>query len=347
MALKIGLVVRTEFLRLVLRQLLRREVGVDVVGEVDCLNAAIGLRDAEWMVIEKVLYDEDPENQLPLCSRVSNQIVLIVDGAETVASNSLISKDIILIPAGTSELKLDPSALSMRLNATLKSLQKNDQQVIIHSKPIKSVELVSTISLRKATLTQRPTIIGIAVSTGGPDALQELFLALKAPLCPIIVALHIPKEHTSGLAHHLTNISGHSIIVTEAGPLPPRGVILLQGGTDYGVVANTDGFSLQRVRGGTSSFHPNANILLTSMAKLNQPSVGIILTGMGDDGSEGVKAFAAQGFPVFAQRPSSCAVAGMPSAAIATGAVSYIATPSEIGIRINDLFLQSEPTQNI
>jgi two-component system chemotaxis response regulator CheB len=117
---------------------------------------------------------------------------------------------------------------------------------------------------------------------------------------------------------------------------------LLPGGIDHGVVATADGLSLRPVRGGASNFHPNGDILLTSMADLDRLVVGVILTGMGNDGCEGAKALKARGYPVLVQRPASCIVAGMPSAAIAAGTVSETASPEGIALRLNDWFALPE-----
>ena len=69
MALRIALVVRTEFLRLVLRQLLRRQVGVEIVGEAAELAAALRLSDVTQLIVERALCDSEPEAFATLCRR--------------------------------------------------------------------------------------------------------------------------------------------------------------------------------------------------------------------------------------------------------------------------------------
>jgi two-component system chemotaxis response regulator CheB len=169
-----------------------------------------------------------------------------------------------------------------------------------------------------------------------------LLKALDPPVCPVVIALHSPKEHADSLAQHLGTVSGHRVLVGAAGPLPPSGIILLPGGIDHGVVATAEGLSLRWVRGGASNFHPNGDILLSSMAELDRPVVGVILTGMGNDGCEGAKSLKAHGYPVLAQSPASCIVAGMPSAAIAAGAISETAPPEAIAMRLNIWFALPE-----
>jgi two-component system chemotaxis response regulator CheB len=162
--------------------------------------------------------------------------------------------------------------------------------------------------------------------------------ALQRPICPIVIALHIPAEHCSGLARHLAAVTGHEVTVGEAGPLPARGVVLLQGGMDHLVCVRNGSLWLRRAPAGGSVFHPNGDILLSSGAQLDRAVVGVVLTGMGNDGCKGAVVLAARGCSVLAQTPSSCAVPGMPAAAIAAGAVREIAQPAAIACRLNEWF---------
>jgi two-component system chemotaxis response regulator CheB len=329
MALRIGLVIGTEFLRLVLRQLLRRQVGVEIVGEVADLAAVGSLSASEWLIVEGGLSASG--SLADLCRERPGRVILVGEGADVALPPGLLPGDAILIPAGNASAKFDPSALSVRLGNLLTTLH-SAAPLARPAKPKPAENVSETMKAR------RPALVGISASTGGPEALQTLFTALRPPVCPVVVALHIPREHTEGLARHLADVSGHSVSVGETGLLPERGIVLLQGGADYAVVQTADGLALRRVTTTASSFHPNGDVLLGSMATLNRAVIGLVLTGMGNDGSEGVRALADKGLPVFAQRPSSCAIPGMPSAAIATGGVSEIAPLAGIAARLNDLF---------
>jgi two-component system chemotaxis response regulator CheB len=146
----------------------------------------------------------------------------------------------------------------------------------------------------------RPELILIAASTGGPEALQELLGTLRPPPCPIVIALHIPAEHCGGLACHLAVATGHRVTVGEAGLLPDMGVVLLQGGMDHLVVVRSEGLWLRRAPATGSVFHPNGDSLLTGGANLDRAVVGVVLTGMGNDGCAGAVALAGRGYPVLA-----------------------------------------------
>jgi len=332
MALRIALVVQTEFLRLVLRQLLRRQVGTEIIAEAADLGAAGALPAVGCLIIERSLCEGEGRSLAAILGRHRGQAILVGEGEIVTVPAGVKPGDVTLVPAGHPGAKLDPAALGERLALAM-------ARPVVTAAVKASVTDTPPARPRRA---QRPALVGIAVSTGGPETLPVLLKSLDPPVCPVIIALHSPEEHAASLAHHLAEVSGHTVIVGEAGPLPPRGIIFLPGGLDHGLVATTHGLSLRRVRGGTSNFHPNGDILLSSMAGLDCPVVGVILTGMGNDGCEGAKALKARSYPVLAQSPASCIVAGMPSAAIAAGAVSETAPPEGIALRLNDWFALPE-----
>ncbi|MCS6876581.1 MAG: chemotaxis protein CheB, partial [Aquificaceae bacterium] len=82
---------------------------------------------------------------------------------------------------------------------------------------------------------------------------------------------------------------------------------------------------------------PSANILFKSMVKEANNPIALILTGMGDDGTEGAKEFVEKGYTVIAQEPSTCVVCGMPCSAIQEGACTYIMNVEEMGNKVREL----------
>ncbi len=333
MAIRAGLIVQTEFLRLVLRQLLRRQVGVEIVGEGAALAEASRLAAANLLLIERKLCPSAAEALTLLRHCPTAHLILVEDG-EAVATLAGVPADrLTLLPAGSATAALDPSLLAERLETALRG--RRGVTVVPESVTATPVTVETP---RPPGLRTRPALIGIAASTGGPDALQELLLALDPLPCPIVVALHIPAGHTAGLINHLAHVSRHRVSLGETGSVLEPGVTILQGGLDHAVVRAQDQWQLRRVRDGTSVFHPNGDILLSSLARLGVPVAGLILTGMGKDGCAGAQALAAAGYPVLAQRPSTCAVPGMPAAAIAAGAVTDIAPPADLAHRLNGWF---------
>jgi two-component system chemotaxis response regulator CheB len=347
MALHVGLLVEAEFLRLVLRQLLRRMAGVELIGEAATPAEALtlscpGATSVDVIIAEAAACVADPPDFAILSRRYPGRIVLLGNGSAIAHPGLIIRPDVVEVPMGTATAARDLSLLASRLEAALVPLAaqfRRDAPPRQSPEPFVPLSPVSQPTGR----VRRPQLVLIAASTGGPEALQELFATLRPPPCPIVVALHIPAEHTAGLVRHLAAVTGHHVTVGQAGALPDSGIVLLQGGMNHLVVARDHGLCLRRAPAATSVFHPNWDILPASGAPLDRPVVGVVLTGMGNDGCAGAIALAARGHPILAQSPGSCAVAGMPAAAIAAGVVREVAIPATIGERLNVWFGLPDP----
>jgi two-component system chemotaxis response regulator CheB len=109
----------------------------------------------------------------------------------------------------------------------------------------------------------------------------------------------------------------------------------LRGGTDYRVVRTSGALHLRHASLPGNPFHPNIDEVLASAALADVAVGAAILTGMGNDGAAGALAMAKKGLPVIAQRPDTCAVAGMPQAAIANGAARAVQSPEGIAGTLN------------
>jgi hypothetical protein len=128
----------------------------------------------------------------------------------------VIPRGVVQIPMGSATVARDFSQLAVRLQAALGCLGG-------------VAPVVDSPVVRRVGRVQRPELVLIAASTGGPEALQGLLEALDEPVCPVVIALHIPAEHCGGLARHLATATGHRVVVGDAGPLPSAGIVLLQG----------------------------------------------------------------------------------------------------------------------
>jgi two-component system chemotaxis response regulator CheB len=175
-------------------------------------------------------------------------------------------------------------------------------------------------------------LIVVAVSTGGPQVLPRLLNALGPVTPPIAIAQHMPDLFTHSLAEFLTKETGLPVREqTTRTALAPGSVTILQGGRDA-VVAPTgsSGFEL-RPAAAVSTVHPSANLLFKSAAMVARRPVAVILTGMGEDGTEGAQHFKQRGLPVLVQTPETCIVWGMPSAAIKAEVATEILDVEAIG----------------
>lgn len=187
--------------------------------------------------------------------------------------------------------------------------------------------------LRPSTPSQRPEIVLVAASTGGPGAVAMLLkaLGLKAPgrsWPPIVIAQHMPADQTASFARHLTAESGLDVHEMSGGDVPPTAqATVLRGGSDYRLGRGTAGrFRLTAAAVAGNVFHPSADLLFGSAAAAGVEAVAVVLSGMGEDGARGASAIAARGGRVLVQDFASCIVAGMPSAAHAACPSAVVAS---------------------
>ncbi len=175
-----------------------------------------------------------------------------------------------------------------------------------------------------------PRLILIAASTGGPDALEALLRGCGAPPLPTVIAQHMPERLAPELATHLTRRSGVPVRVAEDGaPLRAGEAALLP--TDAVLLRRGDGFSLRMAPRRDGVVHPSADLLLGSAALLGMPCCAVVLTGMGEDGAEGVARIAAAGGLVLVQAPHTAVVSGMPDAARARVPQALALAPAALG----------------
>lgn len=176
----------------------------------------------------------------------------------------------------------------------------------------------------------RPTaerIIAIGASTGGTDALRD-FLQAMPPGCPgIVIVQHMPEIFTRAFADRLNKDC--AIDVKEAAdgdPILPGRALIAPGNHHLLVQRNGSVCSAHVTDGPLVSRHrPSVDVLFRSVAKTVGPhAVGVIMTGMGDDGAQGLLEMRNCGARTIAQDESSCVVFGMPKEAIARNAVDAI-----------------------
>jgi two-component system, chemotaxis family, protein-glutamate methylesterase/glutaminase len=192
--------------------------------------------------------------------------------------------------------------------------------------------------LQTTRLRPPPELVAIGASAGGPTALAMLLKGLPSdfPL-PIVVAQHIPQEFVAGMARWLDATTPLIVRVATDGHALEPGVVHLSPGSAHTAVARQGRrFITQLIqKQGTYRHQPSVDVLFASVAKAAGASgIGVILTGMGDDGAEGLLAMRQAGARTFAQDEASCTVFGMPGAAIECGAVERVLPLSHLSAAI-------------
>ncbi|HEX6739356.1 MAG TPA: chemotaxis response regulator protein-glutamate methylesterase [Vicinamibacteria bacterium] len=171
-------------------------------------------------------------------------------------------------------------------------------------------------------------VVAVAASTGGPAALADLLARLPADLpAAVLVVQHMPEGFTRGLADRLNNLCGLTVREAQDGePLQAGLVLVAPGGRHLRVGRGRDGCVALLDRGPTVSGHrPSADVLFESVARaFGARAGGVLLTGMGEDGAEGLAALRRAGGRTLAQDEESSVVFGMPRAAVQRGAVERV-----------------------
>lgn len=180
-----------------------------------------------------------------------------------------------------------------------------------------------------------PAIVAIGSSTGGPRAIQEIVPRFPRDLAvPILIVQHMPAGFTAPFAQRLNNIC--SVIVKEAvdrEPLQPGAVYIAPAGMHMTVDRHSDMGNVIRLdtKPGDSLHIPSIDVMMKSVAEnYRNRAVGVILTGMGSDGAEGMKAIYRRGGLTIGQDEASCVVYSMPRACAELGVLNRILPLSDI-----------------
>jgi two-component system chemotaxis response regulator CheB len=186
--------------------------------------------------------------------------------------------------------------------------------------------------------------IGIGASTGGPLALQEILAQIPATFPHgIFVVIHMPKAFTNAFAERLNSKSALTVKEAANGDLLRPGVALIApGGKHATLVRHGSGIMVRIHPAATYPQHvniPSVDLMLSSLAESSGgASVGVILTGMGNDGFKGMQHLKLKGGVTIAQDEESSTIYSMPKACIDGGVADIVLPLNQIGSRIAEAY---------
>lgn len=253
--------------------------------------------------------------------------VVVVSISDTNSELAVLS-----LQLGAVELVRKPTAL-----ATAQLYEMNDElvrkvlQAAAARRPV-SVPLAPISREAVPLVASRAQLLVVGASTGGPNAITRLLAALPGNFpVPIVVALHIPAGYTDALAVRLNEQSALSVQEAHEGLLLRPGLaVLARGGQHLVVQRKGTALSVHLPEEPRSSLYfPSVDLLFHSAARtLGAGVLGVVLTGMGDDGCRGSSAIRAAGGAVLTEAESSCVIYGMPRSVVEAG-FSTAAAPLE------------------
>lgn len=202
------------------------------------------------------------------------------------------------------------------------------------SAPSKAEEAIHIVPIR-STGERRISVVSIGTSTGGPRALQDIIPKLPRDFpVPIVIAQHMPASFTGPFAERLNQLSQITVKEAEEGELLKPGVAFIAPGRGHMRVARRRGIETvisisEKVE--DFIYRPSVDALMSSVAEyFPGRALGVILTGMGNDGMKGLIALKKSGGRVFAQNEESCVVYGMPKVVVESGITDKILSIEEM-----------------
>jgi len=332
-------------IRTVLSDLLAADPGIDIVGEAGDGRAAVEMtaRLKPDLVIMDVMMPGMDGIEAVTEIMASTPVPILMLSANTDPADSrsafaairLGALDVMAKPAGATTAAF--AELSGQLIAKVRSLSRI--RVMHHFRPKRGAAAPTPPAAAPLPAGKR-RILAIGASTGGPKAVLQLLKELPMDLAVSgLIVQHIADGFAAGFAGWLDREVPLKVELAREGDQLLSGRLLVAPNGSHLTVTGTGRVAL-RASAPLHNCRPAADALFQSLAEagLGGETVGVIMTGMGNDGAAGMRAMHAQGAYTLAQDEASCAVFGMPKAAIDAGGVDRVLPLNALAGAIRPLF---------
>jgi len=215
-----------------------------------------------------------------------------------------------------------------KIKAAAQAKVKSPHQRYLTPQKKFSVDAILPSKSRDHTQHGNEMLIAIGASTGGTVALREVLTPLPPDMPGIVIVQHMPKAFTFSFAESLNRECKLNVKEATEGEKVERGKVLISPGDQHMMLKSSgNGYFVSMNSGELVNRHrPSVDVLFRSVANLvdGKKSIGVILTGMGDDGAMGLSEMHNAGSRTIAQDEESCVVYGMPRKAVESGAVDEV-----------------------
>jgi len=217
------------------------------------------------------------------------------------------------------------------------SIQPKKTPTILNGQRKQTADVILP-KVSKVHSTPSNKLIAIGASTGGTIALEYVISSLNKDSSGVVIVQHMPAAFTAAFASRLNSVAEVYVKEAEDGDMVEMGKVLIAPGGKHMLIDNRAGKLYVLIKEGplVSRHKPSVDVLFRSVAQAAaKQTLGIILTGMGDDGANGMKEMFDHGAFTVAQDEESCVVFGMPAVAIERGGVKKISPLNGIPKMIN------------
>ncbi len=344
----------TVLYRKILTDVLNTLPGVEVVGAVG--NGQLALKNVELLKPDVMTLDFempvlDGIATLKELQKQPHDVAVVMVSAHTLAG-AQVTMQALELGAFDFIAKPDGSSVQENRNALIKQLKPVIQSVATKRLLTRTSSLVHRVpsshpsgSVKQAVKPQQsqavPSIpasmplqggrpgfvhvVAIGVSTGGPNALAQLIPRLPGNLrVPVVLVQHMPPVFTKALAESLDAKSNVTVVEASHGDRLQAGTVYIAPGGKHMGLKKQGAMVLVELTNGPPENHcrPAVDYLFRSVAEVyNNNTLGVILSGMGSDGTKGLQVMKAKGSQVIAQDQKTCVVYGMPMEAVRSGVV--------------------------
>ncbi|MGA2058830.1 MAG: chemotaxis response regulator protein-glutamate methylesterase [Thermoguttaceae bacterium] len=334
--------------------------GVEVVGT--AANGKIALQKIEQLRPDLLTLDlEMPEMDGLDVLRCLNQSgsnvqAIMLSGANTNGANLTMTAlklgafDFVLKPANDKVeknveflrhelgLKIQAFARSQRVHTILHGPAPAPPHTLTAPHPHKDVAHVPHAQRPFEINACKPEVVALGISTGGPASLTRMLPQLPVNLgVPILIVQHMPPVFTKSLADDLNRRCALRVCeACDGQPLSPGNVLIAPGGKQM-KVERADGHVAVHITDDPpeNSCKPSVDYLFRSVSEIyGKKAVGVIMTGMGNDGARGCQEMKRQGAAIIAQDEATCVIFGMPKGPIEEGIADIVAPLDNIALEI-------------
>lgn len=286
------------------------------------------LLDVEMPRMDGITFLQKIMNQNPLPIIICS--TLVEKGSETtLKALEYGAVDIIQKPKVSTRQFLEEA--KVQLTDSVKAAARAKLQRLTHRPYLVAPKLTADAVLQtagdRAMVKTTETVIVIGASTGGTEAVRHVLESLPQDAPGIVVVQHMPEGFTSSFANRLNNLCRVNVKEARDGDSVLRGHALIAPGNKHTLLKRSGARYYVEVRDGplVSRHRPSVDVLFRSATRYaGSNAVGVILTGMGDDGANGMKELFDAGAYTIGQDEKSCVVYGMPKEAAIRGAVGKV-----------------------
>jgi two-component system, chemotaxis family, protein-glutamate methylesterase/glutaminase len=337
--IRVMIVDDSALVRQVVSQALAADAGIEVIATASDPVFALQKMKAQWpdvLIVDiemprmdgitflKKVMAERP-TPVVICSSLAEQGAQATFEALSAGAIAIITKPKLGLKSFLEDASNDiVQAVRSAARANMRALGGSTLATSIFNRPKNTADVMLSPASNRALERTTDQVIAIGTSTGGTQALEAVLTKLPATCLGIVIVQHMPEKFTAMFAERLNSLCQIEVLEAKNGDRVIPGRALIAPGGKHMMLKRSGAQYLVDVADGplVNRHKPSVDVLFRSVAKFaGANALGIIMTGMGDDGARGMKEMHEAGAKTIAQDEQSCVVFGMPKEAIKLGVV--------------------------